>query len=105
MAKATEKAAVKKAAPKKRPAAKKSPTSDPGKAATTALGKLKELNLDKQLQADIEWCLGSYKFDKNPVGLREMIGRAVKVLTLEKSKKTKGVTGKFITDLEKVLTS
>ena len=103
MAKSTEKAAVKKASPKKVAAVKKAKPMDIAAAGTTALSKLKELGIDQPLQADLEWCLGSYKFDKNPAGLHEMIGRAVKVFTIEKDKKTKGVTAKLITDLSKAL--
>lgn len=73
------------------------------KASSTALKKLQDLGLDTQLQADLEWCLGSYKFDKNPVGLYEMTQRAVAVFKEEQQKKTKGVTAKLITDLEKAL--
>ncbi len=104
MAKSTEKTAVKKVAPKKVSVpSKKTVTAETEQAAATALTKLKELGLDLQLQADLEWCLGSYKFDKNPLGLYEMIGRAVKVFNTEKNKKTKGVTAKLITDLTKAL--
>lgn len=70
-------------------------------ASSLALTKLKELELDKQLQSDLEWCLGSYGYDQNPSGLYEMIQRAIAVFKAEKTKKTKGVTAKLITDLEK----
>jgi hypothetical protein len=70
------------------------------KASETALKKLKDLGIDDQLQADLEWCLGSYKADKNPIGLYEMVRRSVKVF--KDNKATKGITTKLITDLEKV---
>ena len=70
-----------------------------------ALSKLKELGIDTQLQADLEWCLGSYKADKNPAGLYEMADRALAVFNTEKAKKTKGVTAKLTGDLEKALKS
>ncbi len=86
----------------------KTPAKSPAKkapdieaAARTALAKLRELSLDAQLQADLDWCLGSYNFDKNPSGLYEMLGRAIKVFTAERERKTKGVTAKLLTDLEK----
>lgn len=86
----------------------KTPTKAPAKkapdietAARTALAKLRELSLDAQLQADLDWCLGSYSYDKNPSGLYEMVGRAIRVFTAERERKTKGVTAKLITDLEK----
>ena len=67
----------------------------------TILKKLKDLGIDNQLQADLEWCLGSYKADNNPVGLYEMAKRALVVFKDNKS--TKGVTAKLISDLEKAV--
>lgn len=71
------------------------------KTSETALQKLKELGIDNQLQADLEWCIGSYKADKNPIGLYEMARRALVVF--KDNKNTKGVTTKLINDLEKVV--
>jgi hypothetical protein len=92
----------------KSPAKKSSPTmttvaeSNPiVKASETALKKLKDLGVDNQLQADLEWCIGSYKADKNPIGLYEMVRRSVAVL--KDNKTAKGVTAKLISDLEKVV--
>jgi hypothetical protein len=68
-----------------------------------ALDKLKTLGIDQQLQSDIEWCLGSYRSDSNPVGLYAMAERALNIFKEEKAKKTKGVTAKTITDLEKII--
>lgn len=104
MAKATTKPATKTA----RKVA--SPKAD-GKASSASIEqtceevrkKLQDLGVDQQLQSDLEWCLGSYRFDKNPSGLYEMAERALNVLNEEKTKKTKGVTAKLISDLEKVL--
>ena len=75
------------------------------KVSEDVLSKLKSLGIEPELQNDIEWCLGSYRADGNPVGLYEMAQRAVNVLKAEKDKKTKGVTAKLITDLEKALQS
>ena len=94
-------------------AAKKASTTPKVKASSISIEKvshdtmkkLAELGLDSQLQADIEWCLGSYKSDNNPAGLYEMAERALKVFTVEKEKKTKGITAKVIGDLEKVINS
>jgi hypothetical protein len=108
MAKTAAKTAAKE--PKKISSPSRTKTSDGSssgsgieKACHDALQKLKELNLEQQLQHDIEWCLGSYRADGNPVGLYNMIEKAILVLKEEKSKKTKGVTAKLITDLEKVI--
>lgn len=109
MAKASEK---KTTTPAKAPAVKKASTTKATsekvsieQACITALEKLKALNLDDQLQADIQWCLGSYSNDKNPIGLYEMGERALELFKAESAKKTKGITAKFITDLEKVVKS
>ena len=110
MAKATSKTPAKKA--EKKPVKKTAAASKPkavslsiDKACESALQSLRALNLDSQLQADLEWCLGSYKADHNPAGLYEMAQRAVAVLSDAKKKKTKGVTAKMVTDLEKVIKS
>jgi len=103
MAKTAAKSSSK--APVKRTTAKKPTTvSDSNpivKSSETALKKLKDLGIDSQLQADLEWCLGSYKADKNPIGLYEMVRRAVVVF--KDNKDTKGITAKLISDLEKVV--
>lgn len=90
-------------APVKR-ATKTTTTSDSNpivKTTEAALKKLKDLGIDNQLQADLEWCIGSYKADKNPIGLYEMARRALVVF--KENKNTKGVTTKLISDLEKVV--
>ena len=96
-----------KTAPKKASTAPKSKTSSLSieKVSMDTLNKLAELGLETQLQADIEWCLGSYKSDNNPTGLFEMAERALKVFAIEKEKKTKGITAKLIGDLEKLIKS
>jgi hypothetical protein len=92
-----------KKAPAKSPQSKKSPEDLIEKTSEEVLDKLKTLGIEQDLQNDIEWCLGSYRSDHNPVGLFSMAERALDVLRKEKSKKTKGVTAKLITDLEKVV--
>jgi hypothetical protein len=96
--KTSAKSPVKKASSKITTVAESNPIV---KASETALKKLKDLGIDNQLQADLEWCIGSYKSDKNPVGLYEMVRRSVAVL--KDNKAAKGVTAKLITDLEKVI--
>jgi hypothetical protein len=73
------------------------------KVSEDTLTKLRALNLDQNLQNDIEWCLGSYRADQNPIGLYDAAERALAVLKSEREKKTKGVTAKLISDLEKTL--
>lgn len=95
------------ASPKKATREKSVPASDAEesivKACEQTLEKMKSLGIDAQLQGDLEWCLGSYRYDKNPEGLYEMAVRAIVVLQGEKAKKTKGVTVKWISDLEKAV--
>lgn len=73
------------------------------KACEAALAKLKALGIQQQLQNEVEWCLGSYRSDGNPVGLYVMAERLLTVFQEEKARKTKGVTAKTISDLEKVI--
>jgi hypothetical protein len=109
MAKAPAKkpAAKKVAAPAKKSAARKSPGQVPSidKVSKSVLAKLKDLQLDGQLQADIEWCMGSFENDQNPIGLYETGARALELLKSELARKTKGVTAKMVGDLEKALAS
>lgn len=69
------------------------------------LSKLQSLNIEAGLQADIQWCLGSYGYDKNPVGLYEMGHKALPVLKAAMEKNKKSVPAKLIADLEKALKS
>ena len=106
MAKTAPKSATK--TPKKTPAKTPKPKSAAPsieKISEEALDKLKSLNVEPELQNDLEWCLGSYRADGNPVGLYTMMERAISVFKAEKEKKTKGVTAKLITDLEKAIQS
>ncbi len=106
MAKAASKSAARE--PKKAAAKTSKPKTTVDtieKASVEALKKLQALGIDQELQNDLEWCLGSYRADGNPVGLYSMVERAVAALRSEQAKKTKGVTAKLITDLEKSLQS
>jgi hypothetical protein len=104
MAKAPAKSPAK--APKKSAATPKAATSNNiEKTCEDILKKLKSLGVQEQLQNDIEWCLGSYRSDGNPVGLYAMAERALTVFQEEKARKTKGITAKTISDLENVLAS
>jgi len=75
------------------------------KVSENILDKLKSLNLEPGLQSDIVWCLGSYGHDKNPVGLLEKSKQALAIFKAEQAKKTKGITAKFISDIESALAS
>jgi len=104
MAKAAAKSSTPTDSKKSRaPRAKASNNIDIEKVSEETLLKLQQLGIEDQLQRDLEWCLGSYRADRNPVGLYEHASKALAVLKNEKEKKTKGVTAKFITDLEKAV--
>lgn len=103
MAKAAAKPSTSATGPRKPRASRAKSAVDIEKASESALQKLQELGIEDQLQHDIEWCLGSYRADRNPVGLYEYAGRALAVLKNEKEKKTKGVTAKLINELESVM--
>lgn len=104
MAKTAVKTAAKTAskASSSKPVAK-APGNKIEKISEEVLVKLQSLGIDQQLQSELEWCLGSYRFDQNPSGLYLMAERALNLLNDEKNKKTKGVTTKLIGDLETVL--
>ena len=91
---------------KKSAAPKKSNPASPAlieKTCEAILEKLKALNLDIGLQGEIEWCLGSYKFDKNPVGLYVMAERALPVFQTAVAANPKAVSPKFLSDIEKAI--
>src|SRR3954469_8825186 len=100
------KTAAKSSAPKKTSASAKpkaTTTDRIGTVSEEVLNKLRALNIEPQLQQDLEWCIGSYKADNNPIGLYAVAEQALTALQAEKEKKTKGVTSKLIEDLTKAL--
>ncbi len=56
-----------------------------------------------EIQSKLEFVVGSYDFDQNPVGLYEFGKKALKILKKIKEKETKKVTKLLLTDLEKAL--
>jgi hypothetical protein len=88
---------------KKKPKAKAS--SNIVKVSESILDKLKTLNLEPSLQSDIVWCLGSYHHDKNPVGLLEKAAQALTLFKSAQANKTRGITAKFIGEIELALSS
>lgn len=101
---AEKKPAVKKTAAAKKPVKPKAPAAHQiEKVNEEILAKLQALNVEQALQADIEWCLGSYRNDNNPSGLYLMAERALQVFKFELSKDPKSVPLKLIKDIEKAL--
>lgn len=72
------------------------------KTVESALGKLTKLKVNDQVVSELEWCLGSYRADQNPVGLIEKSRRALELLKEQKEKNSRAVSKKLIQDLEKV---
>ncbi len=107
MAKKTDKPAVKKKAPAKKTATKPAAPAAHRieKACEDILKKLQVLNIEPALQADIEWCLGSYRHDNNPSGLYLMAERALVVFNFELSKNPKSIPAKLVKDVQKALES
>ena len=105
MAKTPTKTPTKKVAAKKPESASKAKTASLDNTGEDVLKKLKDLGLDTQLQADLEWCLGSYRADQNPSGLFDMLERSLTALKAAKENKAKGITAKLTGDIEKVLKS
>ncbi len=107
MAKAASKAPIKavvKPGKKKEALLKSIPSTDQiANICQATLEKLSQLDIEHQLQSEINWCLGSYRNDNNPVGLYHMAERSLPVFKAELAKKTKGVTAKLVADIEKVL--
>lgn len=70
------------------------------KANQEALKKLEALAIEAELQSDIKWCIGSYNYDHNPIGLYETAGKAFNVLNALKQTEPKKVPAKLLKDLE-----
>ena len=56
-----------------------------------------------ELQSKLEYCIGSYDYDKNPAGLYEYGKVALEELKSFKAQNPRKVNNKVITDLEKSL--
>ena len=60
---------------------------------------------DEVIQSKLEYVIGSYDFDKNPVGLYEIGKLALPILKKIKTKSPRKVTKQLITELENSLTT
>jgi len=67
-----------------------------------ALETLEKLNSPEtsELQAKLAWCIGSFDYDKNPSGLTEFGGMALKALNRIKEKNPRKVSKKAIVGLD-----
>jgi hypothetical protein len=73
------------------------------KTVLSALEKLEKLKLDEQLQAELSWCLGSYEYDQNPVGVIEKSSKVLELLKSKREENARAVSKKLIEDLEKLV--
>ncbi|MCG8308647.1 MAG: hypothetical protein MI975_14740 [Cytophagales bacterium] len=75
------------------------------KACAAAFDKFQKMGLDKyaDIQSKLEYVLGSYRYDGNPVGLYEYGAVALKELKKHKKANPRLVSKKLIEDLEKAL--
>jgi len=67
--------------------------------------KLQKLKIEDQLVSELQWCLGSFRFDSNPIGLIEKSYAALGALKEVKKQNSRAVSKKLIEDLEKVATA
>lgn len=75
------------------------------KSCTDAVSAFEKLNLEQfqDTLGKLKWCIGSYEFDKNPIGLNELGQVALKGLKEFKKEHPRKVTKKVIEGLEKSL--
>ena len=92
---------AKKSASSAKPKAAKAPSIE--KVNEEVLNKLRDLNIEQGLQAEIQWCLGSYRSDKNPIGLYAMAERALVIFKGLRDKNPKAVSPALVTAIEKAL--
>ena len=104
---ASKKTATAKAAPKK--AATKKSSADPAaelaKQCQQAATKLESMEDGKytEIKEKLEWCVGSYNYDKNPAGLAEYGKQALDHLKQAREEKPRKISQKLVDDLEKAL--
>lgn len=77
------------------------------KSCEDAVVALQKLNNKKynDLQSKLEWCIGSYSYDKNPSGLHEYGVKSLDVLKKAKTSEPRKVNKKVIDTLEKALSN
>ncbi|MEZ5083327.1 MAG: hypothetical protein R2750_07755 [Bacteroidales bacterium] len=70
--------------------------------AVVALQKLK-IDSYNDIQSKLEWCIGSFENDKNPVGLYEYGVKSLEILKTVKAEQPRKVTKKVIDNLENAI--
>ncbi len=72
--------------------------------ATKALTKLRRYEFN-ELQANLEYCIGSYDFDKNPSGIYKYGELAIKELKKFKEQNPRKLNKKIIANMQKYLSN
>ncbi|WP_114749983.1 hypothetical protein [Pleomorphovibrio marinus] len=72
------------------------------KTVENTIEKLQKLNANEALVSELEWCLGSYRYDQNPAGLIEKSQTAYELLKTKKEENSRAVSQKLLQDLEKI---
>ncbi len=82
-----------------------SPNQKIEQACEDALVKIKQIGADdfNDVESKLEYVIGSYRFDQNPVGLYEIGAMALTKLKKYKEKKPRQVSKKLIDELEKAI--
>lgn len=100
-----KKAAPAKKAPTKKTTAKVDPGTQLEKVCKDAVAKLQKMDDGKyqEVREKLEWCIGSYNYDKNPVGIVEYGRKAADALKEAREENPRKVSKKLVTDLDKAL--
>lgn len=100
-----KKAAPAKKAPTKKMTAKVDPGTQLEKVCKDAVAKLQKMDDGKyqEVREKLEWCIGSYNYDKNPVGIVEYGRKAADALKEAREENPRKVSKKLVTDLDKAL--
>ncbi|AFL85668.1 hypothetical protein Belba_3154 [Belliella baltica DSM 15883] len=72
------------------------------KTVVSTLEKLEKLKLDEKLYAELSWCLKSYEYDNNPIGVIEKSQKALELFKAKREENSRAISKKLIEDLEKI---
>ena len=74
---------------------------------TICVDTLEDLRKQKQdyseIESKLEWVIGSYEYDLNPVGLHEFAVKSLEIMKEVKKEKPRAFTKKLIEQSEKVI--
>jgi len=102
-------AVPKKTAPAKKAPTKKATKADPAeqleKVCKDVVAKFQKMENGEhqELREKLEWCIGSYSYDKNPQGLVDYGHQASSVLKGIREESPRKVSKKLVDDLDKAL--